>query len=210
MVPTAYHGFFSSCASVAGTLIGLLFVAISVSPHRDRGLSAPLAFRIQAGVAFTTLINTLVIALAALLPGKNLGLAMVILAGVGISATIGLIVLILRNRPMRRDLLGLIIVPVLGVLYALQLRNGINLLAHPSNPSPVRFETLLLIVFFLVAITRAWQMIGARSTRIAAVLGDMLRERQHQETVAAPNTVDDGAAALRGSATDAHDEAART
>jgi hypothetical protein len=37
MVPTAYHAYFAGCASVAGTLIGLLFVAISLSPHKNIG-----------------------------------------------------------------------------------------------------------------------------------------------------------------------------
>ena len=83
MVPIAYHTFFGAGASVAGTLIGLLFVAISVSPHKHVGTKAPLAFQVQAGVAFTTLINALVIALAALLPGRNLGTAAVILAAAG-------------------------------------------------------------------------------------------------------------------------------
>jgi hypothetical protein len=129
---------------------------------------------------------------------------MVSLAGAGISATIGLTVLSVRNPPVRRDLFGLFIVPVLGVLYALRLRTGIDLLQHPSNTSPVRFETLLMIVFFFVAITRAWQMIGARSTRVTTVVSDLLRERQHQETVAAPDNVDDVAAALGDSATIPH------
>jgi hypothetical protein len=73
MVASAYH--LGACASVAGTIIGLLFVATSLSPHRDIGRRAPWSFQVQAGVAFTTLIDALVIALAALLPGTNLGTA---------------------------------------------------------------------------------------------------------------------------------------
>jgi hypothetical protein len=37
MVPIPYHAYFGGCAAVAGTLIGLLFVAISVSPHKQSG-----------------------------------------------------------------------------------------------------------------------------------------------------------------------------
>ena len=101
MVPTAYHAFFGASTAVAGTLIGLLFVAISVSPHKHVGSQAPLAFQIQAGVAFTTLINALIVAVVALLPGQNLGIATVILSGAGISATIGLIILSLHDWPGR-------------------------------------------------------------------------------------------------------------
>jgi hypothetical protein len=200
MVPIAYHGFFSGCASVAGTLIGLLFVAISVSPHKDVGAKAPLAFQVQAGVAFTTLINALVIALAALLPGKNLGSAMVILSGAGISATIGLIVLSFHDRPGRRDLWGLVIIPALGVLYALQLRSGIDLLQRPGNPSPVHLETRLVIISFMVAIARSWQMIGARGTGVVAVMGGLLRERQHGQRAAVPDNIDENATAASQSA----------
>jgi hypothetical protein len=185
MVPTAYHTFFGGCAGVAGTLIGLLFVAISVSPHKHVGSRAPLAFQVQAGVAFTTLINALVIALAALLPGNNLGTAAVILAGAGISSTIGMTVVSLRDRPGRHHLWGLAVIPVLGVLYILQLYSGINLLQRPGNPSPVHFEALLVIIF-IIAIARAWQMIGARRTGMLAVVSDLLRERQHEDTMSFP------------------------
>jgi hypothetical protein len=191
MVPTTYHTFFGGCAGVAGTLIGLLFVAISVSPHKHVGSRAPLEFQVQAGVAITTLINALIVALVALLPGQNLGTATVVLAIVGLSVTIGLIVLSLHNWPGRHHLWGLLIIPVLGGLYALQLRSGLDLLHHPRNPSPVNFQALLVIIFFILAIGRAWQMIGARHTGMVATVIDLLRERQPQQTTVIPNKTDD-------------------
>jgi hypothetical protein len=199
MVPATYHAFFGGCAGVAGTLIGLLFVAISVSPHKDVGSRAPLAFQVQAGVAITTLVNALIVALVALLPGQSLGTAVVILAVVGLSATVGLIVVSFRNWPGRHDLWGLLIIPVLGVLYALQLRGGIDLLQHPRNPSPVHFQALLVIIFFIVAIGRAWQMIGARHSGLLAAVSDLLRERLHEQTTVHPDTVDEDMADLRQS-----------
>jgi hypothetical protein len=200
MVPTAYHAFFGGCAGVAGTLIGLLFVAISVSPHKHVGARAPLEFQVQSGVAFTTLLNALIVALVALLPGQNLGTATVILACAGLGTTIGLIVISLHDRPGYRHLWGLVIIPVLGVLYVLQLRSGIDLLQHPRNPNPVHFEAVLIIIFFVLAIARAWQMIGARDTRMVAVVSDLLRERQHKQTTIVPDSVDDAMAPLRHSA----------
>ncbi len=177
MVPSAYHAFFGGCASVAGTLIGLLFVAISVSPHKHTGRQAPLSFRVQAGVAFTTLIDALAVALAALLPGRNLGTASVYLAGAGLSATAGLAVLSLRDWPGRRHLARLAFIPVLGVLYILQLLTGISLLQCPSHPGPVHAQALLVLIFFVIATYRAWQMIGGQNTQLLALTADLLRER---------------------------------
>jgi hypothetical protein len=190
MVPTAYHAYFGGCASGAGTLIGLLFVAISVSPHKDVGRRAPLSFQVQAGVAFTTLIDALIVALAALIPGNSLGTASVFLACTGISSTIGMTVLSLRDWPGRRHLWSLVIIPVLGALYVLQLLNGINLLLRPSDPGPGHFQALLVIIFFMIAIYQAWQMIGARNTRMLATVVDLLRDRTTATVV--PDTVEEG------------------
>jgi hypothetical protein len=68
VVPASYHDFFSACATVAGALIGLLFVAMSISPARLSGRSAEDDHQVKAATAFSALVNTLVIALVTLLP----------------------------------------------------------------------------------------------------------------------------------------------
>ncbi|MGH2910437.1 MAG: hypothetical protein ACRDK8_14230 [Solirubrobacteraceae bacterium] len=65
----------------------MLFVAVSVSPHKHVGSRAPLTFQVQSAVAFTALINALIVAVVALLPGDNLGSTALILAGTGTSST---------------------------------------------------------------------------------------------------------------------------
>ena len=190
MVPDGYHAFFGGCASVAGTLIGLLFVAISVSPHKDVGARAPLAFQIQAGAAFTALIPGLVVSLLALLPGQGMGTIAVITAAGGISPTIGMTVLSLRGRPGRRQLASLTVIPVIGLLYILQLLNGIDLILHPSDLGAIQSQGILMVVFFVIAIARAWQLIGIHDTSLAAVVGDLVRERQQTSASAPPNVND--------------------
>jgi hypothetical protein len=88
MVPASYHSFFTDTAQVAGTLIGLLFVAVSLAPEKLDGHDADL--QIKAGIAFAALINGLVIGLTALLPGDHLAITATILACGGISSAIGL------------------------------------------------------------------------------------------------------------------------
>jgi hypothetical protein len=179
MIPDAYQAFFGECAEVAGTLIGLLFVAISVSPHKNFGIRAPLAFQIQAAVAFTALTPALVVCLFALLPGQDFGTVAVITAVGGISPTIGMTVLSLRGRPGRRQLARLAIIPVVGLLYLFQLINGITLREHRGDLGALQTQGILVIVFFLIAIARAWQLIGVHDTSLAVVIGDLVRDRHH-------------------------------
>ena len=94
MVPVGFHDFFSGCATIAGALIGLLFVAISVSPEYLKGENARTDHQVRAGAAFSALINTLVIALFALLPTADLGTVGIILAGVGLGSTVALIIVL--------------------------------------------------------------------------------------------------------------------
>jgi hypothetical protein len=79
VVPVSYHDFFGGCATVSGALIGLLFVAISVSPGKLTGDRASTDHQVKAGAAFSALVNTLILALVALMPGTGLGLASIIL-----------------------------------------------------------------------------------------------------------------------------------
>lgn len=201
----AYYPYFGGCAAVAGTLIGLLFVAISVSPHKDVGRDAPLSFQVQAAVAFVALVDALVVALVGLLPGNNFsfGGTAVILACVGISSTIGMAMLTLRRWPGRRHLWGLVMIPVLGVLFILQLVNGIDMVRRPSGANDVHFQALLLIFFFVIAIARAWQMIGVRGTRMMTLVGELVRDRQAHRT-AVPEGPPSVRGADRGNTTQVH------
>ncbi len=183
MVPDPYFAFFGACAAVAGTLIGLLFVAISVSPHKNVGMRAPLAFQIQAGAAFTALTPALVVSLFALLPGQSLGIIAVITAVGGLSPTIGMTVLSWRGHAGRRELAGLIVIPALGALYTWQLINGADLIRHHGDLNAIQSQGIMVVIFFLIAIARAWRLIGVHDTGLAAVIGDLVRE--HEQTTPA-------------------------
>jgi hypothetical protein len=166
VVPVSYHDFFGGCATIAGALIGLLFVAISVSPGRSAGGKASLDHQVTAGAAFSALVNTLVISLVALLPGASLGQTATVLAAIGLSSTTGLVVVLLREHqaPIRLDQVVLLV--ALLALYGLELADGIALGESPRDVGHVNSLGVLSIAFFGFAIARAWQLVGARSSHL--------------------------------------------
>jgi len=173
VVPLSFHDFFGGCATIAGALIGLLFVAISVSPENLTGATARTDHQVRAGAAFSALVNTMVIALVALLPGANLGEAALILAAAGLATTVVLIFVLYREhgKVKRGDATMFLL---MLVLYGLQLANAIKLQAVPRDVSRVNDQGLLAIAFFLFGIARAWQLVGAREFSLMSVVAAMI------------------------------------
>lgn len=174
MVPVSYHDFFGGCATIAGALIGLLFVAISVSPGRSAGGRASLDHQVTAGAAFSALVNTLVIALVALLPGASLGQTATVLAAIGLSSTAGLVVVLFREHQDPIRLGQVVLLVALLALYGLELANGIVLAASPRVVSHVNSLGVLSIGFFGFAIARAWQLVGARNSHLLPTVAGLV------------------------------------
>lgn len=172
---TDYSPFFELSGTIAGTLIGLLFVAISVSPHDPHAGDTPVPFRIQTAAAFVTLLDALVVSLAALIPGDDAGIAALAASLTGLSTTAGLTVLSLRRWPGMRHLLDMAAIPFLAAAYIVQLVNSIGLLASTGGPAALRTQAVLIIFLFLIALERAWQLIGGRTSRLLSVLAETAR-----------------------------------
>jgi hypothetical protein len=173
VVPLSFHDFFGGCATIAGALIGLLFVALSVTSEYLSGENARTDHQVRAAAAFSALVNTLVIALFALLPGTDLGTVALILAAAGLGTTAALVFALAREdrRIGRGDLFMFL---VLLVLYGLQLANAVQLEHAPHRVGLVVNQGDLAVVFFLFGIARSWQLVGAREfglvTAVASVI----------------------------------------
>ena len=170
MVPASFHDFFNGCASVAGALIGLLFVALSVSQEKLTGSDASIEHQVRAAAAFSALVNTLIIALVGLLPGASLGEVGIVLAIAGLATTTGSLALLYREQRRRVGRGDVRLFAVLLVLYALQLANAVQLNGSPRDVTGVARQGGLAILFFVFGIARSWQLVGARNVSLASTV----------------------------------------
>ena len=165
---TTYADFFEGSATVAGALIGLLFVALSLAPERLRD-NRSIEHQSIAASAFTALVDALFVSLVALQPGSGVDYALVIFGALGLSSTIGLALRLWRSRHLghlsnRWPLfIGIII-----CIYAVQLASG---LIHDSAVGYNDRAATFVYVMFGVGIARAWQLLGLKGGGILDELG---------------------------------------
>lgn len=172
MVPDDFTTFFATTAAVAGALIGLLFVAISVAPDLEDAANR-VQTDVRAGIAFSALINALVLSLFALIPGIDLGTTAIVLGLVSLSSCVALTILLFREgepgRSRQRQLQRL---GIQGLVFAYQAAVGIQLMGGAKDKGDVTTLAVLTIVLFIVGIARAWQLIGARDN---GLVGEVVR-----------------------------------
>jgi len=182
VVPVEIHDFFLASGGVAGALIGLLFVAISVSANRlaQQGHDAQL-HRVRASAALTAFSNSLVISLFALIPGDKIGPTAVAVAVGGLGFAVAAMLSLRRLRTARwstaRDavfLLGLV------ATFVIQLIQGVEISLKPDNPGDVNTIAILVIICFLIGIARAWELIGGPSIGLTQEVTAIVRERNHE------------------------------
>jgi hypothetical protein len=179
MVPEDIRDFFVASAGVAGALIGLLFVAISVSSERlSREEAGGQVHRIRAFAAFTAFTNALAVSLFSLVPGEKIGPTSVSVAASGLVFVAAALLSLIRQRLVRwaiiRDALFLV---GLAVVFVLQLIEGVGIIADPGNSGNVNTIAILVICCFLVGIIRAWELIGGPSIGFTHEVTALVRSR---------------------------------
>jgi predicted membrane-bound spermidine synthase len=175
------HDFFVATAGVAGALIGLLFVALSVVHERLTAEAGEQLHRVRALAALTSFTNALTVSLFALIPDLELGWTAVSVAVVGLLSVVGSLLSLRRVRRRQAVELGDTGFLVgLVVLFGLQLRFGIVHIDDGSSAS-LRGIAILVAVCFLLGIARSWELIGAPSIRLRNELAAALHPRRTED-----------------------------
>jgi len=187
VVPDNFHDFFVAAASVAGALIGLLFVAITVAGERLARVRAETQIhRIRATAALTAFTNALTVSLFALIPGHKVGPTAVAVSAVGLTFVTAVLLSLVRLGLLRRGqmrwgtardalfLLGLV------VIFAIQLAEGVVIIASPDNIGAVDTIAILVIACFLVGIFRSWELVGGPSFGLTREVTALVRGQQNE------------------------------
>ena len=177
MVHSSYSDLFVVIATAAATLIGLLFVAMSVAKGRSEQHS-PVIREFRAAASLLAFSNSFSVSLFGLVPGNNIGYPALIIGLIGIFFTAAGVrtTLALPVAEQRRRAQFFLIVGLLGV-FVFQSIFGFRLISSPSRSGALAVLGDVLIASLLLGIGRAWELVGNWDTGIVASIGLLLGTR---------------------------------
>lgn len=171
MVVGTYRDFFAATAAAAGSLTGLLFVALSVTGRRGM-LSGPLVFQqVREAAALLAFSNALVVSLFALVPGTNAGYPAIVVGVIGILfAAAGLRSVLSTGSALREQWRQYVLLTFLLLIFGTELAAGIVAVTDSGSTAPLQAIGYALVTSLIVGIARAWEIVGERDTGILASL----------------------------------------
>ncbi len=170
MAPEGFTEFFLASAGTGGAFVGLLFVSISIGPHRtfgDLGLAGGPQQHL-AEATLLTLVNGFVVSSIALIPEVNVGWFALVLGIVGAIVATRLVQLFARHHrhepapyaPWRHFLRVGSQSMVASMVFATQSVLGLLLILHPADRDTFRWLGVTIIVLYTFALFRAWTLLG--------------------------------------------------
>jgi len=200
MVPTSFFNLYIASTGAGATLVGLLFVAISIAPEHVLAESAPAERQIRATSAFTALFNAFFVSLVALIPYSNLGGVGLTMGAIGLINSTGIAVRALhRQRGWRSQARGAGLLIASFVLYGLQSWYSVALLRNYRDVDAVFVIAFLMIVAYGIGLSRAWELLGAHRVGLSSLIGLILtigaRDPKSTARTGASLATDDGATA---------------
>jgi hypothetical protein len=162
MVPEAFINFFLASSGAAAALVGLLFVAISIAPEHIVQANAPIERQAMAASSFTALLNAFFISLAALIP-LNIGTVILLMSTIGLINNSFLAWNLLKERGRWLNVARRVfLILVSFIIYGFEFYNAIVIIREPDTVGNFYVLAGLLLGVYLIGLTRAWQLLGAR------------------------------------------------
>ncbi len=174
MVIGGFRDLFVAIATCAATLIGLLFVAMSIAQGRIQ--AHPQEIReFRAAAALLAFTNAFSVALFGLVPGTNVGIPAAIVGLIGLfftAAGVRTIVSLHVEKGQRRPQLVLVI--ALLLVFGYEFVYGIELMINSHHGGALTAVAFGLIASLLIGIGRAWELVGEWDTGIFASVGRLI------------------------------------
>jgi hypothetical protein len=162
MVPEAFNNFFLASSGAAAALVGLLFVAISIAPEHIVQANAPIEHQAMAASSFTALLNAFFISLGALIP-LNIGTVILPMSTIGLINSSFLAWNLLKERGRWLNVVRRVfLILVSFIIYGFEFYNAILIFREPDTVGNFYVLAGLLLGVYLIGLTRAWQLLGAR------------------------------------------------
>lgn len=161
MIPAGYENFLIASTQASAALTGLLFVAVSIAPHRVFGERSEPDRQAQALSAFTALVNVFFISFAGLIPNQSIGLSTVVLGGLAVIQTLSLLRLLPGWWRQHTMLQGLLLFAGSCVLYGYEIATGLQIWSRPSDTHALTALFDILLFAYGLGLARAWQVLGA-------------------------------------------------
>lgn len=170
MVPGAFETFFLATAGAGGAFVGLLFIAISISPQQtfDPHAVAGLQHQRLAEATLLSLFYGFAVSCVALIPDVNIGWIALMLGGAGVLIAGQLVGfparahrhVVSRRPPWLRRLRVVSLSVVATLLYGIEGLLGLQLIARPHDDDGVRWLAAIVISIYALGRLRAWTLLG--------------------------------------------------
>jgi hypothetical protein len=141
------------------------------------------AHRVRASEALTAFTIALAVSLRALMPNMRVGWTALAVSVLGLLFVVASLLSLRRVRHAQAGpLRDTFFLAGLARTFAVQLIASVASLAHQHETGPIQTIAILVIVCFLIGITRSWELIGGPSIRLAPELAAISRARAERDT----------------------------
>jgi hypothetical protein len=179
MVTGDARDLFVAIASAAAALIGLLFVAITVTPRPAGGKPRSVIHQVRSAAALIAFTNALAVSLFGLVPDNNAGWPAAAIGVVGVLFTLASVRSMLSDPQARRQFVHQIaLILALLAVFITEIVYGFKLLHDWHNRAALDTIDNVLIGSLLLGIARAWEFVGDRDTGLWASIAVLVTGRQ--------------------------------